>query len=785
VTNCTLSGNFASGGHGGDNDFYGVSPGGAGGTASGGCIYNLGALALTACTIAGNGVAGGAGGRSDHNFGGTGGNASGGGIYQGGGSISVRSTLIADNGAAGGRGGPGGHSDLGYPDDYHYPDGAGGSSIGPDVSGSVTSPGFNLIGQTNASGGWVATDLTGSSAAPVSPNLGPLADNGGQTYTMALLDSSPALFQGNGFGLTSDQRGLPRPAQSSGHAPGGDGSSIGAYEAQAPVAWFLGGPTSGTEPLTVAFTNFSLGMFTNFFWDFGDGATTNVTTNIVNHTYTWGSYTVTLVASGPSGASTNTRSAYINVSSTNITVLNTNDSGNGSLRQAIANVMPNGTITFGPAFANTIRLSTELTISNNVSIIGPGAKALAISGSGASRIFSILAGAVSISGLTVNNGHLYSYQGGGGAILNAADLTLGACALRGNTASGSPAQGGAIYNSGRLTLTNCAVSGNSSVGDSPVCTNGCNGGDGLGGGIYNSGTLWLTNCTLSGNSAFGGDGGDISDPSISRNGGSGGAAYGGAIYNQGVLALTACTIASNGVGGGRGGGSIFGIGGPGGNASGAGIYQSVGSVSVRNTIVAGNSAAGGAGGLSVGVGGTATGPDLSGAVASAGFNLIGQTNASAGWIVEDLLGSTAAPLSPNLGPLADNGGPTYTMALLNGSPAVYQGNSFALTSDQRGAPRPSQTTVHAPGGDGSSIGAYEVGSPAPPPPPRLGTLSYGAGTFQFDLTGQSGAYYIIQASTNLAGGNWLNLSTNLSPFTFTDTNASLLPGRFYRALPAQ
>jgi DNA/RNA endonuclease G (NUC1)/PKD repeat protein len=81
-----------------------------------------------------------------------------------------------------------------------------------------------------------------------------------------------------------------------------------------PVADFIGSPTSGTAPLTVTFNDNSTGgTISNWFWDFGDSNTTNVTTNSVMHTYAAGTYTVTLIASGPGGVSTNTKPGYITV----------------------------------------------------------------------------------------------------------------------------------------------------------------------------------------------------------------------------------------------------------------------------------------------------------------------------------------------------------------------------------------------------------------------------------------------------------------------------------------
>jgi PKD repeat protein len=80
-----------------------------------------------------------------------------------------------------------------------------------------------------------------------------------------------------------------------------------------PIANFSASPTNGVAPLLVTFTDTSTGSISNRFWDFGDGSTTNVTTNTVVHTYAVGTNTVTLIVSGPNGASTNIQPACITV----------------------------------------------------------------------------------------------------------------------------------------------------------------------------------------------------------------------------------------------------------------------------------------------------------------------------------------------------------------------------------------------------------------------------------------------------------------------------------------
>jgi hypothetical protein len=97
--------------------------------------------------------------------------------------------------------------------------------------------------------------------------------------------------------------------------------------------------------------------------------------------------------------------------------------------------------------------------------------------------------------------------------------------------------------------------------------------------------------------------------------------------------------------------------------------------------------------------GVGAGPDLAVPFTSLGYNLIGQANGCTGFICgvnADLAGTTANPLDPHLGPLANNGGPTLTMALLHGSPALDPGDDalpgppYNLTTDQRGLPAQSR-----------------------------------------------------------------------------------------------
>src|SRR6266705_625 len=143
-----------------------------------------------------------------------------------------------------------------------------------------------------------------------------------------------------------------------------------------------------------------------------------------------------------------------------ITVTNTNDSGPGSLRQALADANDGDTINF--AVTGTIVLTTgELMVNDSITISGPGAANLAVNANAMSRVFHIGSGrTVTISGLTITNGNATADYGGG--IYNDhSSLTVAACRITANSAD----FGGGIYTNGgvgnaALTLNNCTVSSN-------------------------------------------------------------------------------------------------------------------------------------------------------------------------------------------------------------------------------------------------------------------------------------------------------------------------------------
>jgi hypothetical protein len=280
---------------------------------------------------------------------------------------------------------------------------------------------------------------------------------------------------------------------------------------------------------------------------------------------------------------------------------------------------------------------------------------------------------------------------------------------------GQSEQGGGIDNEGTLTVTACTFSGGSASD---------------GGGLYNNGTATVTDCAFSGNLGLGGAihnaGGSLTVDTSTFSGNHGGPAS-GALYNAASAQLTDCTISLNDA-----------------PVQGGGIYNA-GSLTLTNTIVAGNTRTGG---------GTS---DIEGtAVTDGGFNLIGDS-ATAGGLTDgtnhDLVGH-----DPKLGALADNGGPTPTMALLFGSPAIDAGGpAGAGGTDQRGMPRPFDIPGIANASDGRDIGAFEVSS--------LFTDSFGGANgspLGANWTSASGKFLIENGMAFTKGGPSLALSKGVS-----------------------
>ena len=420
----------------------------------------------------------------------------------------------------------------------------------------------------------------------------------------------------------------------------------------------------------------------------------------------------------------------LSIQAATITVTNTNDSGAGSLRQAIADAHDGDSVEFG--VTGSITLTTgELLVDKSVTINGPGAANLAVNGNASSRVFHIGPDkTVTISGLTITNG--FAREAGGGIQNDHATLAIDNCTVSGNRANWG---GGGVSNDGAtLTVTNSIFSGNST-------------GTGSGGGIYNNGfagsaMLTLNSSTFSGNS--GGYGGGVNnfgeyssatmtvnDSTFSGNS----AAYSGAgIANDGTsignatLTVTNSTFSGNSAG--IGGGGIFSDGYSGSatvtlNSStlssnsapyGGGLSNADATLTLNNTTVSGNSGTWGGGidnssfsssatltlnnstfsGNWAGVAGGniyndgsfggvaalhltdvvldagASGENIynyEGTVTSHGYNLSSDNGGGFLTATGDQINT-----NPLLGPLQDNGGQTFTHALLQGSPAIDAGD---------------------------------------------------------------------------------------------------------------
>jgi hypothetical protein len=351
---------------------------------------------------------------------------------------------------------------------------------------------------------------------------------------------------------------------------------------------------------------------------------------------------------------------------------------------------------------------------STLTISGPGANVLAISGNNNSRIFFTQQGVrLSVSGLTIENGltslatepnFTGAAPGWGGAISTNGPLTMIRCAVINSTAVSNGYHfgiglGGGILAGGDLTLTETTVSGNTVICPDSTASAVNGGGAALGGGIvaaqrnHSPITVTLTNCTVTNNTLRGGDNYTDGD-------------YPGAAFGAGIYAYsgTTVTVKNSTVAGNT---SVAGqqhANGPRGRAGGGGIAIESGSATLTNTIVAKNTAD------------PAAGPDVNGRFTGS-FNLIGDGTGETGLtngVDGNQVGTSASPIDPLLAALADNDGPTQTMALLPGSRAIDRGNASGVTTDQRGRPRridiPSVTNAN--GGDGSDIGAFEFAPPA-------------------------------------------------------------------------
>jgi hypothetical protein len=437
-----------------------------------------------------------------------------------------------------------------------------------------------------------------------------------------------------------------------------------------------------------------------------------------------------------------------------ITVANNNDSGPGSLRQAIVDAAPGETIVVP---ANTYTLtSAELAIAKSLRIAGHGAGDTILRAGGAFRVVNVSGAGneVTISGVTIRDGAVESPGGvakGGGVLVKEASVTLEHVVVTNNHvdvdgAAGKPggiAGGGGIYSEGTLELVDSAVTANTA---SAVGGSGSSGGIAEGGGLDGSGpSSRLEGDTFAENNvdARGGQG-----PANAGQGGGIAEGGGAIVFAVGPVSASASTFFNNVVDASAGLGASGGIGEggglwmlsneppislsnltatanvvhalPNGIASGGGVEVGAnkpGTVALTNATLSANTAEGGAG-LSDGgdgdLGGSTTtvrNTLVSAGVASPGHENCSGTPTSLGHNLDSLdqcnfhAPGDLVGVDPLLGPFQDNGGPTQTFALLAGSPAIDAGdNTGCPSTDARGVKRPQ--------GSACDIGAFELAPPS-------------------------------------------------------------------------
>jgi hypothetical protein len=524
--------------------------------------------------------------------------------------------------------------------------------------GTVTSHGYNLIGNGSTCTLTATTgDQVGSDANPINPLLRPLQDTGGPTLIHALMPGSPAIDAGNpamsgsdeSACLATDQRGVTRPQ--------GDRCDIGAYEYAAPGSLARLVIQNGDEQQTapnMAFTH----PLTVAALDSQGSPVSGV------------SVTFTAPASGPSA-----------------TFADTQDRNTTSITDA------DGVATASLLTANsllgayTVAASTSgveavyFNLQNKAWFVATGgsdSNSCSTPDSPCGTINGAIGKAAADEIVKVAAG---TYTGTGNeVVLIDKDITLsGGWDQTFTSPNGSSIIDGQTMRRGVYVdwgWNNYPTNRVTASLDHFIIKNGW-AGDGAGGGIANTGNLTITNSSIYNNFAAGGAGVwnsydrilTLVNVTVSNNSAS--VSYGGIANDSGTVFLSNSTITANS-------GDL-----------GAGIRSEYGMTYLKNTIIAGN-----------------LGNDCNGRGFSAqGNNLIGNNENCALMhnLSDDLVGTPAAPIDPRLDSLQDNGGSTFTHALLADSPAIDAGPDSCGPVDQRGVPRPQ--------GDRCDIGAYELKGP--------------------------------------------------------------------------
>jgi CSLREA domain-containing protein len=308
---------------------------------------------------------------------------------------------------------------------------------------------------------------------------------------------------------------------------------------------------------------------------------------------------------------------------------------------------------------------------------------IAASGHGGG-IYNAITGTLTLNTSLVSNNAVFNtaHDGYGGGIYNAGTLAVLSSTVLGNDTYGDHCHGGGIHNEGTLTLNNSTVRGNNASAA---------GSYGDGGGIHNVGSgssATLNDCTVSSNGSMGGGSGgglwnsdgaymELSNSTVTSNTSSN---NGGGINNtrNSTLTLNNSTIGTFNHA----------------NGSGGGIWNDDNStVNLKNSIVAGN-------------GTNSAGPDCynTATLISLDYNLVGDDSGCS--LMPEV--NDRVNVAPLLGDLQDNGGPTETRALLDGSPAI-DAIPMGSCTDHRGRPvTTDQRGVNRPQGAACDVGAYEA-----------------------------------------------------------------------------
>ena len=674
------------------NNTAGTGASGAAG-GSGGGIYVTAAASLTNDTVAGNRAgAGGLGG-------------AGGGIYNNGGSATLINDTVTLNSSGANHGvgaGVGGGIDSNSSATTGVVLGntivTGNSPVGTGadvVSRPLTSLGHNLIGVRDGSSGWALSDLTGTAASPLNAQLGPVGYYSSPLPIAPLGPTSPAVGTGDPTLVTNppfagppftDEIGLPRIRQSSQGTPIVD----------------IGAVSYRSIPLVVTATS-----------DQNPGLG-NLTLDAAVH--------LAQLSPGDQVITFN---------------IPTSDPGYNSAAHSYA-IQTNSSLDLSRALGT-------------ITIRGPGAGIIQVSPPGQQAFLLGVGAQAEIDGITINRGGSTSAGGGifnngflmlsdvvitncsatsGGGIANNGMLTMLGCTISLNSAS---SDGGGLVNSGRMVVTDSTFSGNVAATHGGGIDNLS---DGIatitagtfsantaseGAGIANEGALTLTGSALFSNTASASGGGidntsgvaAITASTFSGNG----AHVGAGVSNEGTLTLLNSTVAGNTS-----------------SAAGGGVDDGLGTLTITNCTIAGNTTHATGGGLSIDGGpfgadttiyntliaanhnGSGSADDIAGTFdlvlapnqQPSSNNLIG--TGGSGGLTNGTNGNIVGVTDPKLGPLANNGGPTQTLALLAGSPAIDHGsnalaNAAGLTTDQRGFGRIYNRVV--------DIGAFEFGSTLP------------------------------------------------------------------------